>query len=103
MLEHLLEKTSVSKLSLLRYICAPSTESSRMVGTTPKIWRAKLEDLMTSMEETRDSTRRDRRGELSIEIAFALPLIIIVVLLQRLMRIECDIEASISTGCVSLS
>jgi len=58
---------------------------------------------MTSIEETKDSTTRERRGELSIEIAFALPLTMMVVLLQRLMRMECDIEASISTGCGSLS
>ncbi len=45
-------------------------------------------DLMTSIEETRESIMRDKRGQLSIEIAFALPLIIIVVLLQRLMRTE---------------
>ena len=103
MLEHLLEKTSVFKLSLLRYICAPSTESRRIVGTTPRIWRAKFVDLITSMEETRDSTRSDNRGELSMEMAFALPLMMIVVLLQRLMRMEWDIEASISIGVVSLS
>ena len=58
---------------------------------------------MTSMEETSDSTMRERRGELSIEMALALPLIMIVVLLQRLIRMECEIDASISMGCGSLS
>lgn len=58
---------------------------------------------MTSIDETSDSTKRDNLGELSIEIAFALPFMMIVVLLQRLMRMECDIEASISTGFDSLS
>lgn len=66
-----------------------------MVGSVPRTWRAKLEDLMTSIEETRESMMRERRGELSIEIAFALPLMTIVVLLHRLMRMECEIEASI--------
>lgn len=50
------------------------------------------------MEETRESTMRERRGELSIEMAFALPLTMIVVLLHLLMRIECEMEASISMG-----
>lgn len=59
-----------------------------MVGSVPRTWRAKFEDLMTSTDDTRDSTIRERRGELSIEIAFALPFTMIVVLLQRLMRIE---------------
>jgi hypothetical protein len=58
---------------------------------------------MTSTEDTRDSTMRERRGELSIEIAFALPLIMMVVLLHLEMRIEWDIEASISIGSDSLS
>lgn len=66
-------------------------------------WSAKLEALITSIDETRDSMIRDRRGQLSMEMAFALPLSIIVVLLQRLMRIDCDISALISTGLDSLS
>ena len=66
-------------------------------------WRAKLLDLMTSIDETRDSTMSERRGELSMEIAFALPLIMTVVLLHRLIRIEWEIEASISMGLVSPS
>jgi hypothetical protein len=74
-----------------------------MVGRVPRTWRAKLEDLMTSMEETRESIMSDSRGELSMEIAFALPLITIVVLLQRLIRIECEMEASISIGALSPS
>ena len=69
----------------------------------PSTWSAKLEDLITSMDETRDSTMRERRGELSIEMAFALPLTIMVVLLQRLMRMECEMDASISMGSDSLS
>jgi len=66
-------------------------------------WRAKLLDLMTSIDDTRDSTMSERRGELSIDIAFALPLMMTVVLLQRLIRIEWEIEASISIGFVSPS
>ena len=66
-------------------------------------WRAKLGDLMTSIDETSDSTMSERRGELSMEIAFALPLMITVVLLQRLMRMEWEMEASISIGLVSPS
>lgn len=73
------------------------------VGRVPRTWRAKFEDLMTSMEETRDSITRDSRGELSIEMAFALPVTMIVVLLQRLIRIDCDMVASILTGADSLS
>ena len=55
------------------------------------------------MDETRDSTMRERRGELSMEIAFALPLIMIVVFEQREMRMEWEIEASISMGVDSFS
>jgi hypothetical protein len=40
---------------------------------------------------------------LSIEIAFALPLTMMVVLLQREMRIDCVIDASICTGLDSFS
>lgn len=46
---------------------------------------------------------RDRRGELSMEMAFALPLMMMVVLLQRLMRMDCEISASIVIGELSLS
>ena len=60
----------------------------RTVGRVPRTWSAKLDDLITSIEDTRDSITRDRRGELSIEIAFAFPLTMIVDLLQRLMRME---------------
>lgn len=74
-----------------------------MVGRVPRTCMAKLEDLMTSTEETRDSITRERRGELSIDMAFALPFTMIVVLEQRLIRMECEIEASISTGWDSLS
>ncbi len=74
-----------------------------MVGNVPRTWRAKLEDFMTSIDDTSDSIINDRRGELSIEIAFAFPLTMMVVLLQRLMRMECDMDASISTGLDSLS
>jgi hypothetical protein len=58
---------------------------------------------MTSTDDTNDSTMSESRGELSIEIAFALPLTIMVVLLHRLMRMECDISASIVRGLGSLS
>jgi hypothetical protein len=40
---------------------------------------------------------------LSIEIALALPLTMTVVLLQRLIKMECEIDASISIGVDSLS
>ena len=60
----------------------------RTVGRVPRTWSAKLDDLITSIEDTSDSITRDRRGELSIEIAFAFPLTMIVVLLQRLIRME---------------
>jgi hypothetical protein len=36
-------------------------------------------------------------------MAFALPLMIMVVLLQRLIKIEWEMEASISTGALSPS
>ena len=53
---------------------------------------------MTSMELTRESTTRDVRDELSSERAFALPLIMMVVFLQREMRMDWWASASISTG-----
>lgn len=58
---------------------------------------------MTSIEETRDSTTIESRGELSIEIAFALPLTMMVVLLHLLMRMDCEMEASIVIGSASFS
>ena len=65
--------------------------------------RAKLADLITSTEETRESMTRERRGELSMDIAFALPFTMMTVLLHLVMRMEWDIEASISMGSVSFS
>lgn len=60
----------------------------RIVGKVPVTCIAKLEALITSTEETKDSMMSDSRGELSIEMALAFPLIIMVVLQHRLMRIE---------------
>jgi hypothetical protein len=51
---------------------------------------------MTSTELTSESMMRDVRDELSSERAFALPLMRMVVFLQREMRIEWLISASIS-------
>jgi hypothetical protein len=64
---------------------------------------AKLDALITSTEDTNESIIRDSRGEFSIEMALAFPLTIMVVLLHLLMRIEWDMDTSISTGCDSLS
>ena len=64
-----------------------------MVGRVPLTWRAKLAHLTTSTDETRESTTRERRGELSMETALNLPVTMMVVLLQREMRMECEIEA----------
>lgn len=74
-----------------------------MVGRWPRTWSAKLVDLMTSTEEMSESITSERRGELSIEMAFAFPLIMMVVLEQRLIRMDCEIEASTFTGLDSLS
>lgn len=52
--------------------------------------------LITSTELTMESTMRDVRDELSRERALALPLMRIVVFLQREMRMEWLISASIS-------
>jgi hypothetical protein len=60
----------------------------RIVGKVPVTCMAKLDALITSTEDTSESMMSDSRGELSIEIAFAFPLTIMVVLLHRLMRIE---------------
>ena len=79
---------SVCKLSLLKYKVAPSTWSSRTVGKVSMTCSAKPEHLMTSMEETRESTMMDVLGELSTLMALALPLMRIVVPLQREIRIE---------------
>jgi hypothetical protein len=49
---------------------------------------AKFDALITSTDDTNDSMMSDNRGELSIEIAFAFPLTIMVVLLHLLIRIE---------------
>jgi len=96
MLLHLLVKTSVANESLDRYTVAPSTWSSRMVGRVPRTWSAKLGHLITSTELTSESMIRDVRELLSSESAFALPLMRIVVFLQREMRMEWLISASIS-------
>ncbi len=74
-----------------------------MVGNVPKTCSAKFDDLMTSTEETKESMISERRGELSTDMAFAFPLMMIVVLLHRLIRIEWLIEASISMGADSFS
>ena len=75
----------------------------RIVGRAPWTCRAKFAHLMTSTDDTKESMTRASLGELSIEIAFALPLTMMVVLLHRLMRMEWEMEASISTGWDSLS
>lgn len=67
------------------------------MGREPKTWRAKLGHLMTSTELTSESMMRDVRALLSTEMAFALPTMRIVVLLQREMRIAWVSVASIST------
>jgi len=94
---HLLVKTSVASESLERYTVAPSTWSRRMVGRVPRTWSAKLGHLMTSTELTSESMMRDVREELSSERALALPLTRMVVFLQREMRMEWLISASISS------
>jgi len=96
MLLHLLVKTSVASESLERYTVAPSTWSSRMVGRVPRTCSAKLGHLITSTELTSESMMSDVREELSSESAFALPLMRMVVFLQREMRMEWLISASIS-------
>lgn len=96
-LEHLLVKTSVARESLDKYTVAPSTWSSRIVGSLPRTCRAKLGHLMTSTELTRESMMSDVRDELSSERALALPLTRMVVFLQREMRMDWLISASIST------
>lgn len=55
---------------------------------------------MTSTEETSESRMRDVLGELSMEIAFALPWMRRVVFLQRDMRIDWLISAWISIGAL---
>lgn len=62
----------------------------------PSTWSAKLGHLMTSTEDTRESMMSDVRDELSRERAFALPVMRMVVFLQREMRIEWLISAAIS-------
>ena len=94
---HLLVKTSVASESFERYTVAPSTWSRRMVGRVPRTWSAKLGHLMTSTELTSESMMRDVRDELSSESALALPLMRMVVFLQREMRMEWLISASISS------
>ena len=58
---------------------------------------------MTSTEETSESMMMDVRDELSMEMAFALPLTRMVVFLQREMRIEWLISASNSITSPGLS
>jgi hypothetical protein len=69
----------------------------------PRTCRAKLGALTTSTVETSVSTTRESLDEFSTVTWLALPLIMIVVLLQRLIRIECDRAASIVTGSGSFS
>jgi hypothetical protein len=97
MLEHLLVNTSVARLSLLKYTVAPSTWSKRIVGRVPRTCSAKFGHLMTSTELTRESMMSDVRTELSSDKALAFPLMRIVVFLQREMRMEWLISASISS------
>jgi hypothetical protein len=66
------------------------------VGRVPRTCNAKLGHLITSTELTSESMMSDVREELSSESAFALPLTRMVVFLQREMRIEWLISASIS-------
>jgi hypothetical protein len=89
-------KTSVARLSLLRYTVAPSTWSSRIVGSVPRTCSAKFGHLMTSTLETSESMMSEVRDELSSDRALALPLMRMVVFLQREMRTEWLISASIS-------
>jgi hypothetical protein len=96
-LEHLLVNTSVAKLSLLRYTVAPSTWSSKIVGSVPSTCSAKFGHLITSTEETSESMMSDVRDELSSDRALAFPLMRMVVFLQREIRIEWLISASISS------
>ena len=100
---HLELMISVCKLSLLKYRVAPSTWSSRTVGKDSITCSAKLEHLMTSMEETSESTIMDVLGELSTLMALALPLMRMVVPLQREMRIEWLRSTVISTGLLGES
>ena len=65
--------------------------------------RAKLGHLMTSTEEMSESIMIEVRDELSMEMAFALPLMRIVVFLQREMRMEWLNSASNSTISPGLS
>lgn len=65
--------------------------------------RAKLGALTTSTVDTRVSTTRERRLEFSTVTWLALPLMMMVVLLQREMRMEWERAASISTGWGSFS
>src|SRR6266699_2177228 len=99
----LLEKILVAALSLLKYTCAPSIWSISTAGMVPSTCRAKFCDLTTSTVETSESTMSESRFEFSTVTAFALPLIMTVVLLHLLMRMECEMDASISMGCGSLS
>lgn len=64
---------------------------------------AKLGHLITSRADTRESRMMDVLGQLSIEIAFALPVMRIVVFLHRVMRIEWLRSAVISTGALGES
>jgi hypothetical protein len=75
----------------------------RMVGRKPSTWRAKLEALTTSTEETREPMMRLRRLQLSIEMALALPFITTVDLLHWEMRMEWEMDASTSIMPCSLS
>jgi hypothetical protein len=59
-----------------------------MVGRVPRTWSAKLGHLITSTEETRESIISEVRELLSRERALALPLMRMVVFLQREMRME---------------
>jgi hypothetical protein len=69
-----------------------------MVGTVPRIWTAKDGHLMTSTLDTRESRMSEVFGQLSMEIAFALPWTRIVVLLHFVIRIEWFCSAWISIG-----
>jgi hypothetical protein len=94
----LLVNISVFKLSLLKYIVAPSTWSSNTVGTVSRICNAKEGHLITSTLLTSDCKISEAFGELSMLIAFPLPFIWKVVPLHFVMRIDWLISTSISMG-----
>lgn len=96
-------KISMPSDSFETYTVPPSHWSTCRFGALPRICIAKLLDLMTSMEETRLSTMMFVLTHSLRETALILPLIWIVVFLQRKMKTEWLISTSSRVNACSFS